>query len=129
MILVDTSAWIDFFRGRGRHCNRVDELLDANQVAICGPVVTELGRGLNVGKEREQVLSLLAGCHLLSQPENLWLEAGELGAYLKKRGANVRTIDLLIAAYALAHALPVLSSDSDFTLIKRAGVGLLLAAE
>jgi hypothetical protein len=29
VILVDTSAWVDFFRGRGRLCDRVDEALGA----------------------------------------------------------------------------------------------------
>ena len=46
MILVDTSAWIDFFRGRDPLAGWVDEALEANDVAVCGPVHTELRRGL-----------------------------------------------------------------------------------
>ena len=40
MILVDTSAWIDFFRGVPPLAERVDALLDSNELALCGPVIT-----------------------------------------------------------------------------------------
>ena len=128
MILVDTSAWVDFFRGRGRHAAQVEELLEHDDVALCGPVVTEIRRGLHSANDRSRVLPLLSGCHALPQPLLLWEEAGELGWYLSKRGAVVKSLDLLIATYALSHRVPVLTSDADFSRIQRAGVGLLLAS-
>lgn len=128
MILVDTSAWIEFFRGRDPLASAVDGHLAENEVALCGPVLTELGRGLRSRREREGVLELLEGCHLLAQPQNLWAEAGELGTLLGKRGATVKSMDLLIATYALAHSVPILTRDADFTAIRRAGVGLELAS-
>lgn len=127
MILVDTSAWIEFFRDRAPLAAAVDELLAENEVALCGPVVTELGRGIRSARERAEVLELLGGCHLLAQPDDLWAEAGELGALVGRRGATVKSMDLLIATYALAHSVPVLALDADFAAIRRAGVGLLLA--
>jgi len=127
LILIDTSAWIDFFRGGGRLAERVDELVEADEAALCGPIVTELRRGLRSRTERERLLPLLAGCHLLDQPARLWEEAGELGWYLGRRGAAVKSLDLLIAAYALAHGVPVLTADADFALMRRAGLGLVLA--
>lgn len=128
MILVDTSAWVDFFRGRGRLTARVDDLLERDEVALCGPVVTEIRRGLRSPADRSRVLPLLAGCHLLPQPPRLWDEAGELGWFLGKRGNVVKSLDLLIAAYALAHRVPVLTSDGDFARMRRAGVDLVLAS-
>ena len=53
-------------------------------------------------------------------------EAGDLGAHLGRTGATVKTLDLLVATYALAHGLPLLTGDSDFKQMKRAGVPLLL---
>lgn len=126
MILVDTSAWVDFFRGRGRLAGIVDSLLEAGDVALCGPVVTELRRGLRP-PERAKVLRLLDACHLLEQPENLWEDAGELGFEVGRRGATVKSLDLLIAAYALNYSLPLLTKDRDFTLLRQAGVPLILA--
>jgi hypothetical protein len=127
MILVDSSAWVDFFRGRGAMADRVDDLLDADEVALCGPVVTELRRGLRSAAERARVLPLLAACPVLGHPPRLWEEAGDLGFYLGRRGATVKTLDLLVATYALAHGVALLTVDSDFRRMKRAGVPLLLA--
>jgi predicted nucleic acid-binding protein len=38
----------------------------------------------------------------------------------------VTTLDLLIATYALAHGVPVLSTDGDFAVMARARIGLVL---
>ena len=95
---------------------------------ICGPILAELRRGLRRPAERAQVLSLLSGCEHLSQPDDLWNEAGVLGTWLGLRGANVKSLDLLIATYALAHAIPILAQDKGFSVMQRAGVGLVLLA-
>jgi len=124
MILVDTSAWVDFFRGAQPLADRVDELLAANEVALCGPIITELRRGLRSPAERRKVIPLLDACHDLEQPARLWEEAGELGYVLARKGLSVKTLDLLIAAYALSHGVPLLTSDSDFEGMRRAGVPL-----
>jgi predicted nucleic acid-binding protein len=126
MILVDTSAWIEFFRGRGRLCEVVDQLLLSNEVALCGPIVTELRRGLRSAAERSKVIPLLDGCLVLDQPGQLWDEAGELGYYLSRKGVTVKSMDLLIAAYALSHRVPILTADADFALMSRAGLHLQL---
>ncbi|MFN0063559.1 MAG: PIN domain-containing protein [Myxococcaceae bacterium] len=126
MILVDTSAWVEFFRGTSPWGQRVDELLEQNQVALCGPIVTELRRGLRPA-ERKKVLPLLDGCRWLEQPGSLWEEAGELGMLAQSRGTTVKSMDLLIATYALAHGVSILTSDSDFLLLERLDVGLVLA--
>lgn len=128
MILVDTSAWVEFFRGKGPLMDRVDDLLGSNDVALCGPVITELRRGLRSASERRRVIPLLAGCHQLSQPADLWDEAGELGYVLARKGSTVKTLDLLIAVYALVHAVPILAADRDFELIRRAGLPLVLVS-
>jgi predicted nucleic acid-binding protein len=127
MILVDTSAWIEFFRGREPVAGVVDDLLAADEVALCGPIVTELRRGLRAA-ERSRVVPLLGACHLLPQPAALWEEAGELGFAIARRGATVKSLDLLIAVYALSHAVPLLTTDRDFAVLQKAGVRLTLAA-
>lgn len=127
MILVDTSAWIEFFRGRSPVCDAVDDAIDANEAALCGPIVTELRRGFRTLAERRRVTPLLAALHQLSSPPDLWEAAGDLGFTLARKGVTVKTLDLLIATYALAHGVSVLTRDTDFVAIQRAGVGLTLA--
>jgi predicted nucleic acid-binding protein len=126
MILIDTSAWIAFFRGRDPVASLVDEAIANNEAALCGPVATELRRGLLNRRERNKVLPLLDACHALAQPEQLWTEAGELGFALRKRGVTCKTIDLLIATYALSHSVLMLTTDTDFAMMRKAGVALQL---
>src|SRR5262245_51378001 len=113
MILVDTSAWIEFFRGRDPWAGLVDDALATNDAALCGPVVTELRRGLRNERERDAVLPLLEGCHWLAQPQELWAEAGDLGFALRRRGVTPKTLDLLIAVHALSHSASLLTLDKD----------------
>ena len=126
MTLVDTSVWIDFVRG-GDAGLAVDELLALDEAAVCGPIETELRRGLRSPAERRTLLPLLDGCHLLSQPEALWLDAGDLGFTLARRGVTVKSFDLLIAVYALAHDVTLLTLDQDFRSMRKAGIPLALA--
>ena len=127
MILVDTSAWVEFFRGRAPLCDAVDDALDANEAALCGPVMTELRRGLRSTAERRRVLPLLAGCHWLADPARLWEDAGDLGYYLARKGVTAKSIDLLIAAVALTHGAAILTQDHDFAAMKKAGVRLTIS--
>lgn len=127
MTLVDTSAWIEFFRDRAPLAEQVDQLLAGDDAAVCGPVITELRRGFRSQAERRRVLPLLEGCRHLEQPDDLWAEAGDLGFLLARRGVTVLSFDLLIATYALGHGVAVLAADADFRSMRRAGVPLLLA--
>jgi len=127
MILVDTSAWIEFFRGNKPIVNLVDSLLESDGVAVCGPILVELRRGFRSEADRRRVIPLIEACHQLSQPELLWEEAGDLGFALGRRGVSVKTLDLLIATYALAHSVALLTKDRDFLLIQKAGFALALA--
>jgi hypothetical protein len=126
MILVDTSAWIEFFRGRDPFASLVDEALATNEAALCGPIATEIRRGLLNERERKSVLPLLEACHFLSAPDQLWVEAGDLGFALRRRGLTPKTLDLLIAAHALGHSAALLTLDRDFVAMQKAGVPLLL---
>ena len=126
MILVDTSAWIAFFRDRGPAAGAVDQALEEDEAALCGPVLTELRRGFTSAAERNRTIPLLSACHQLAQPSNLWNEAGDLGFALARKGITIRTLDLLIATYALSHRIPILTLDGDFRHVARAGVVLHL---
>jgi predicted nucleic acid-binding protein len=126
MILIDTSAWIAFFREAGSVAELVEVALREDQAACCGPIATELRRGLASSAERGKVLPLLDGCHWLEQPPALWEEAGDLGYALRRKGLTVKTFDLLIATYALSHEAHLLTTDSDFALMRKKGIALEL---
>jgi predicted nucleic acid-binding protein len=102
----------------------VEGYLTQNEVALCGPIYTELVRGFRSKKERDLVLPLMSGCRFLSQPDRLWEDAGNCGFFLKRVGKTIKSMDLLIACYAMAHSTPILTLDGDFSLIKKAGFNL-----
>ena len=128
MTLIDTSAWIDFFRGRDPIAQAVDDALASNDALICGPIEAELRRGLRNERERTEILSLLEACRSLGQPDDLWREAGDLGFKLRRGGVTPKTLALLIAVYALSHSATLLTADRDFVDMRRAGLPLLLLA-
>jgi hypothetical protein len=126
MILIDTSAWIEFFRDRAPVASAVDEALASNEAALCGPVEAELRRGLGSERERRRVIPLLDGCQRLVQPAQLWTDAGDLGFVLRRRGVTPKTVDLLIATYALHHSASLLTTDKNFAAMHEAGIPLHL---
>ena len=105
----------------------VDPLLEADGAVLCGPVVTELRCGLRSGAGRSKVLRCLEGCHVVEEPSRLWEDAGELGYFLGRRDATTKSLGLLTATYALTHSVAVLTGNSDFETMKRAGLKLLIA--
>lgn len=127
MILVDTSAWIAFFRGHEPLASRVDAAIDADDAALCGPVISELRRGFVSEAERKRLLPLLGTLHALPEPPELWADAGDLGFALRRKGVTVKTLDLLIAVWALHAGVPILTADGDFASMQAAGVPIALA--
>jgi tRNA(fMet)-specific endonuclease VapC len=125
LILVDTSAWIDFFRGKDPLATLVDDALETGEAALCGPVLMELRRGFKTSRERTRVLPLLDSCDHLIDPDDLWIAAGDLGFALGRQGVTVKSLDLLIAAIAIAHNVPILTGDRDFERMRGAGVLLI----
>jgi predicted nucleic acid-binding protein len=126
LVLVDTSAWIDFFRGAGPLVERVQDCIEDGTAAFCGPIITEVLRGCIKSKERNNVYKLILSLEKLEPPESLWEDAGLLGVAVRKAGYTVKTIDLLIATYALSYNIPILTKDKDFNLIAKTGLGLVI---
>lgn len=120
MILVDTSAWIEFLRDTGSPaCNEVDRLLDRD-IAITDPVATEVLAGARDEAHLHQLRGLLGRAHLVHcQPADYDVAAG-LYRRCRRRGDTVRRlIDCLIAAVAVREGLSILHHDSDFEILAR----------
>lgn len=112
LVLIDTSAWIAFFRGDEPVASWVDNAL-ANGAALCGVVELELRQGLRL-EERARVLPLLDATTRLPTEEGDWARAGDLLAGLRRRGVTVPGTDGLIAHLALKHEVALLENDKHF---------------
>ena len=115
MILVDTSAWIEFLRDTGTPvCVAVDQLLDAD-IAICDAISMEVLAGARHERHLSQLRGLLARASLLPTTSADYDHAAALYRTCRSGGTPVRRlIDCLIGAVAIAADAEVLHADADF---------------
>lgn len=118
VILVDTTVWVDFFRGTNSAVNRIlHRLIDQEEDLCLTPLnLTEILQGI-----RHEALYEETKDHLLDFPVfhpdgvSTFLHAAEIYRACRKRGRTIRgTIDCVIAAIAIEYELTVLHNDRDF---------------
>lgn len=120
MILVDTSAWVEFLRDTASPASaRVDELLDAD-IATCHPIRMEVLAGARDDRHLADLRGLLARASVLPTDAVDYEDAAALYRTCRRGGDTVRKlIDCLIAATAIRANVPVLHADSDFEVLSR----------
>lgn len=120
MILVDTSAWIEFLRDTGSPtCHAVDRILQAD-LATCDGVVMEVLAGARDEHHLSQLRGLLARATLLSTTPADYDHAAALYRQCRRNGETVRKlIDCLIAAVAIRADAEILHADADFDVLAR----------
>ena len=120
MILVDTSAWIEFLRDTGSPtATAVDALLD-DGLATCDVVVMEVLAGARDDAHLQSLRRLLAGATMLSLVPLDYEDAATLYRTCRREGVTVRRlVDCLIAAVAIRTGASVLHQDADFAGLAR----------
>jgi predicted nucleic acid-binding protein len=115
VILLDTSAWIEFLRDTGSPvCQRVDEVL-ADDIATCDPVRMEVLAGARSDTHLRELRGLLARAVSLQVTPAHYELAATLFRSARQEGLTVRRLnDCLIAAVAITHEVPLLHADRDF---------------
>lgn len=128
MVVVDTSVWIDFFRGRG---TREVEILERcaraiRRVCVCGPVLQEVLQGLRDDREFRRTRLRLSKFTFLDATRETYSRAASLYRTMRKKGFTLGRFDAVIAGICLSHDLPLLTSDRrDFEpLARHAGLRL-----
>lgn len=120
MILIDTSAWIEFLRDTGSTvCNLVDELL-SEEIVVCDVVRMEVLAGARDDSHLSSLRRLLARAETIPTLTTDYEDAAALYRQCRRRGETVRRlVDCLIAASAIRESVPVLHSDTDFEVLAR----------
>lgn len=120
MILIDTSAWIEFFRDTGSPvCNEVDRLL-GEDVATCDVVRMEVLAGARDEPHLRDLRGLLARATVLPIGPADYESAAAMYRTCRRGGETVRKpVDCLIAAVAVREAVAVLHADADFDVLAR----------
>lgn len=117
-ILVDTSAWIDFFRKKEPCHGIVDQLLTDDRICCTGLILAELMQGAKSERELSVIREFLAVFPFLPESTAVWDRVGALSYSLRKRGKSPGLSDCLIAVLALENKAPILTLDADFSVIK-----------
>jgi hypothetical protein len=120
VILIDSSAWIEFLRDTGSPtCQRVEDLLEEH-IAFCDVILMEVLAGARDDQHLQQLRGLLArATNLPVEPVDYELAAA-LFRRCRQQGHTVRKlVDCLIAAVAIRADVPVLHQDSDFEVLAR----------
>ncbi len=117
MILVDTSAWIDYFNGKQNiHTEILNSSIVDGTVAIGDIIFLEILHSFRNDKDYQKVRSRLA---TLDQYElfgtDMVYRCADNYRTLRKKGITIRaTTDVIIATYCIQHKLPLLFIDRDF---------------
>lgn len=117
MILVDSSVWIDYFRGKDTpKTDRLDALLGTQPLAIGDIILAEILQGFSSERDAERALALLGALEPVDiGGQAIAVLAARHYRMLRGRGITVRkTIDTLIATRCIHEGIALLYSDRDF---------------
>ena len=117
MILVDSSVWIDYFRGTStRQTDRLDDLLDREPIVIGDLILVEVLQGFVADRDFQRAKSLFAPLALIELGgADIAVLAATNYRTLRKAGATVRkTIDTVIATRCIRDHYTLLHDDQDF---------------
>lgn len=117
MILVDSSVWVDYFRGIDtEQADTLDTLLGVEQVVTGDLILTEVLQGFVSEREFNQGRKLLACLPVVPLVgAEIAVQAARNFRKLRALGITVRkTIDTLIATSCIEKSISLLYSDRDF---------------
>ena len=117
-MIVDTSVWIDFFRGNDTWQVAVlsDRLVADEPIALTDIIFTEILQGLVDERSVRRVeRRLLAHEVLVLDPLDDHRRAAALYRACRRRGVMIRrTLDCLIAVVCIRERRPLLHADVDY---------------
>jgi predicted nucleic acid-binding protein len=118
LILIDTSAFIEFLNKTGSPFDReIESLISKDkETAIADIVLTEVLQGIKNDKDYAEVKKSLLSFPVYSlKGIDSFIAAADLYRKCIKKGLTIRnTIDLLIAQIAMENDLILLHNDKDF---------------
>ena len=117
MILVDSSVWVDYFRGRiTPQTDRLDLLLGHEPLAIGDLILAEVLQGFDSERDFKAAQRLLDSLLVVEMGgREIAIQAAKNYRLLRRRGVTVRkTIDTIIATRCIESGYDLLHSDRDF---------------
>ncbi|MFL6090691.1 MAG: PIN domain nuclease [Aeromicrobium sp.] len=122
MILIDTSAWVEYLRRTGSvAATGVHDVLaeHVQDIVMCEPIAMELLAGATDELRHARIEQLVNGLPTLSMDDALdFRQAAALFRTARRSGRTVRKLlDCVIANVALRHDAELWHRDADFDVI------------
>lgn len=117
MILVDSSVWIDYFRGAATlETDRLDALLQTDVLATGDLMLAEVLQGFRSEADFEKARAVLTALEIVELGgKDMGIQAARNYRKLREKGVTVRkTIDTIIATRCITDGHSLLFSDRDF---------------
>jgi predicted nucleic acid-binding protein len=120
MVLVDTSAWIEFFRRDGNPGGKLamKSLVESLEATLCGPVEMEFLGGASP-HERPRIQSRFDILPYLKNDQKIWREAALNYTTLRTAGITIPWNDVLVSSIALRENCRVYSIDHHFEAVSQ----------
>lgn len=121
MILVDTSAWVEYLRGTGSptHQRLRSLIAEGAPLATTDPVRMEILCGARDEEHARKLSRMLNALEYRGVSSSDFDEAARISGAGRRAGTAVRSLmDCLIAAVALREGMSVLALDRDFEAIQ-----------
>ena len=117
MILVDSSVWIDYFKGTVTpQTAKLDGLLGSQPLAVGDLILTEVLQGFDGERDFNQARKMLTSLLVVELGgQETAIQAARNFRALRSLGVTVRkTIDTVIATRCIESGYDLLHSDRDF---------------
>ncbi len=117
MIFVDSSVWIDYFKGRiTRETDLLDRLLGTEPLAVGDLILAEVLQGFASERDFNEARRVMTSLDVVEVGGRaVAIQAARNYRTLRERGVTIRkTIDTLIATRCIESGYDLLHCDRDF---------------
>jgi len=116
MYLIDTSIWIDFFKGEldDELKNQILSYIENDEIYYNGIILSELLIGTKNKKEKKLIQDNFDGFHYLTMTLEDFKQIAKIGNKLLKKGITIPLTDLIIFYHTLNNNLIIITKDKHF---------------
>ncbi len=129
MILVDSSVWIDYFKGTVTpQTDKLDSLLGRVPLAVGDLILTEVLQGFTSDREFRDAANMLSSLTVVELGgQSIAIQAAKNFRALRRLGVTVRkTIDSVIATRCIESGYDLLHDDRDFDPFAKLGLRIVI---
>ncbi|MFA4820142.1 MAG: PIN domain-containing protein [Candidatus Aenigmatarchaeota archaeon] len=119
-MLLDTSCWIEYFKGTGKG-EKLKERMENQEVFYTCPItIAEISVWCHKNNKlpKDFITSIKKLSVMMDMSEDILAESGRIYHEERKRNGKIGLIDCMIYATAQMHELVLLTKDTDFKNLK-----------